>query len=113
MPATLRIAIVGGSISGCTLANGLLHLENVTFDVFESKESFSERGAAIAMHTNALASLKSAGLDPDRILKDGLGNKRGVLQTIVVRRLNDSGWDQVNRLLTNFRAVASIKEKTF
>lgn len=84
MPEFLRVAIVGGSISGCTLANGFLQQEHITFDVFESKESFSERGAAIAMHTNALAALRSAGLDPDQILRDGLGNKRDVLQTIVV-----------------------------
>ncbi|KAF2758770.1 FAD/NAD(P)-binding domain-containing protein [Pseudovirgaria hyperparasitica] len=82
MTEPLRIAIVGGSIAGCTLANGLLKYKHITFDVFESKDSFRERGAAIAMHTNALAALRCMGMEPDRILKDGHGNKRDSLRTI-------------------------------
>ncbi|KAK4635690.1 hypothetical protein CLAFUW4_01856 [Fulvia fulva] len=83
MDTPIRIAIVGGSIGGCSLANGLLPLQHITFDVFESKENFSERGAAIAMHTNALAALRCMGIDADRILRDARAVKRDVLQTIV------------------------------
>lgn len=85
MPKTLHVAIVGGSISGCTLANGLLRKTQISFDLFESKDSLQERGAAIAMHTNALASLRAMDIDVDRILNEGSASKRDELRTIVVR----------------------------
>jgi salicylate hydroxylase len=85
MPTPLRVAIIGGSISGCTLANGLLRHDHLEFDIFESKSSFQERGAAIALHTNALAALRHLGLDVDELLREARANKRDRLQTIVVR----------------------------
>ncbi|KXT12146.1 hypothetical protein AC579_10389 [Pseudocercospora musae] len=71
---------LGGSISGRTLANGLLKQSQIKWDLFESKESLPERGAAIAMHTNALAALKCMGNEADRILRDGKESKRGMAQ---------------------------------
>ena len=69
MATPTRIAIVGGSITGCTLANGLLQYPNVGFDIFESKSSFEERGSSVGIAPNAQSALRAMNLDPDAMLK--------------------------------------------
>lgn len=56
--APIRIAIIGGGIGGCTLANGLLKHENIEFDVFEGGAAFKEEGLAVGLAPNAQSALK-------------------------------------------------------
>jgi len=69
MATQIRIAIVGGSITGCTLANGLLRYPNAIFDIFESKSSFEERGSSVGIAPNAQSALRAMNLDADGMLK--------------------------------------------
>lgn len=65
MSQRVSIAIIGGGLAGCTLANGILSLPNLTFDIFESKAEFGERGAGVGLGINAQHALREMGLDPD------------------------------------------------
>lgn len=65
----IRVAIVGGSIAGCSLANGLLRSPNIDFHVFDAKPSFSERGASVGLALNARKALRALGIDVEAALK--------------------------------------------
>lgn len=80
----IRIAIVGGSIAGCTLANGLLCCKDVTFDIFDAKSSFSERGAGVAIAPNARKALRAMGTDAEAALKDAGGMKMKSTYCLIV-----------------------------
>ncbi|KAI0531670.1 salicylate hydroxylase [Xylaria digitata] len=54
----LRFAIIGGGLGGTTLANALSQIPHIQIQVFEAAASFSERGAAVALSTNALQALE-------------------------------------------------------
>ncbi|KAK3317115.1 salicylate hydroxylase [Cercophora scortea] len=54
----IRIAIIGGGLTGATLANALFHVPGLAVHVYESAPTFSERGASVALSTNALQALK-------------------------------------------------------
>lgn len=69
MAEQIRVAIVGGSIAGCTLANGLLRHSNVVFDIFESRPTFTERGASVGLADNAIHALRAMGVDVDQAMK--------------------------------------------
>ncbi|RDA90086.1 hypothetical protein CP533_5562 [Ophiocordyceps camponoti-saundersi (nom. inval.)] len=59
----LRIAIIGGGIGGCAMANGLMRIPHLDTHVFEAAPDFSERGAALGLgsnHRRALAYLLSS-----------------------------------------------------
>ena len=71
----IRIAIIGGSIGGCTLANGLLQLPNVEFDVFEKQPAFNERGAGVAIAPNAVKAIEAMGLDTKQMLQNADAKK--------------------------------------
>lgn len=76
----LRIAIIGGSLAGTTLANALLkhpNAANLHFDVFEAKASFSERGASISLAGNAISAFKAMGLDYETMFKEAGAVKVG------------------------------------
>lgn len=70
MRGELRVAVVGGSIAGCTLANGLLPHQNISFDVFESKPTFSERGAEVSLAENAQKALRETGIHVEQAFED-------------------------------------------
>lgn len=53
----MRIAIIGGGLAGATLANALINIPHIAIAVYESAPSFSERGAAVGLGTNAQQAL--------------------------------------------------------
>jgi hypothetical protein len=58
VPSRLHIAVIGGGLAGTTLANALIKIPHIKVQVFEAAASFSERGAAVALSTNALEALE-------------------------------------------------------
>jgi salicylate hydroxylase len=86
MPRKLRVALVGGSISGCTLANGLLKHPHIDFHVFESRASFTETGASVGLAANAMNSLKAIGIDVDRMRQDSGATSMSSTRYFVVGR---------------------------
>lgn len=85
MASPLRVAIIGGGLGGCTLANGLLKHRHIEFDVFEGSSTFKEQGLSVGLAHQALTSLKRI----DQRLYDGLRDAGGVpmnaAQMIMVR----------------------------
>lgn len=69
MPNTIRVAIIGGGIMGCTLANGLLQHSHIDWQIFERKSSFVERGATVGWRDNATKALAAMGLKPDEMYR--------------------------------------------
>jgi salicylate hydroxylase len=69
MPASLRIAIVGGGIGGLTAALAL-RARGLNASVFEQAEVVREIGAGVSIHPNAARLLKRIGLD-DQLRKIG------------------------------------------
>lgn len=57
-PVPIRIAIIGGGLAGVTLSNALIQIPHLDIQVYESAPSFSERGAALALGTNAQQALE-------------------------------------------------------
>lgn len=82
MSDPLRVAIVGGSIGGCTLALGLRKHPHIQFDVFE-RSTFRERGAGILIYPNGMNALRVLGVDADQMMKDA-GAFRSAYQNAVV-----------------------------
>ncbi|KAI2638331.1 salicylate hydroxylase [Xylaria nigripes] len=84
----VRIAIIGGGLAGTTLAIALSQIPHVCLEVYEAAASFSERGAAVALGTNALRAL-------DHIFppggKDDLLKKAGAVPLNSVRSVVGSG----------------------
>jgi salicylate hydroxylase len=70
MGPEVRIAIIGGGIAGCTLANGLHQCPNVRFDVFEARAIFTERGASVGLAGNAVSALRAMGMDVDQAMEN-------------------------------------------
>jgi salicylate hydroxylase len=62
MPASLRIAIVGGGIGGLTAALAF-RARGLEVSVFEQAETLREIGAGVSLHPNAARLLKRIGLD--------------------------------------------------
>ncbi|KAI0206946.1 salicylate hydroxylase [Astrocystis sublimbata] len=87
-PSHLRIAIIGGGLAGTTLANALKDIPQIQIEVFEAGATFSERGAAVALGTNALQAL-------DQIFppggKDDLLQRAGAVPLASSRSLVGSG----------------------
>lgn len=81
----IQIAIIGGSLGGCSLALGLnlLKRQDITFDVFEAW-SFSERGAGVGVHPNGQNSLRELGLDVDALLARAGAFREKTTEAIVV-----------------------------
>ncbi|KAI1432588.1 salicylate hydroxylase [Xylaria sp. CBS 124048] len=52
-----RIGIIGGGLAGTALANALNRYPHIDVQVYEAGPSFSERGAAVGLGTNALKAL--------------------------------------------------------
>lgn len=52
-----RVAIIGGGIAGASLANALVKIDRVQFEIYESGAEFSERGAAVGLAANAQRAL--------------------------------------------------------
>ncbi|KAB8360873.1 hypothetical protein FH972_024607 [Carpinus fangiana] len=65
----IRIAVIGGGLGGCTLANGLLKHPHIEFDVFEGSSAFKEQGLAVGLATNAQSALKKIGSDVHQSLE--------------------------------------------
>ncbi|KAF5622333.1 mannitol 1-phosphate dehydrogenase [Fusarium sp. NRRL 52700] len=57
-PKPLRVAIVGGGISGICLAIGLLEQPQLELTIFEASPAFTEIGAGLALGPNAQRALK-------------------------------------------------------
>lgn len=55
-PSAFHVAIVGGGISGLTLAIAL-HKRGVSFTIFEQAAAFGEIGAGVGMHANAVRAM--------------------------------------------------------
>lgn len=81
----IHIAIVGGSLGGCSLALGLhlLKRQDITFDVFEAW-SFSERGAGVGVHPNGQNSLRELGVDADALLERAGAFREKAAEAVVV-----------------------------
>ncbi|KAI0486501.1 salicylate hydroxylase [Xylaria cf. heliscus] len=82
----MRIAIIGGGLSGVSLANLLIRNPHFEIEVYESKE-FSERGATVGLSRSALTAL-------ERILPaavDTLVEKAGAVPTESIRVMVGSG----------------------
>ncbi|KAF5227964.1 hypothetical protein FANTH_14629 [Fusarium anthophilum] len=62
-PKPLKVAIVGGGISGICLAVGLLDQPQLELTIFEASPAFTEIGAGLALGPNAQRALKL--LSPD------------------------------------------------
>lgn len=71
MSHQISIAIVGGGIAGCTLANGLLQYSHIKFDIFEARATFTERGASVGLAANAVSALRVMGMDVDQAMVNG------------------------------------------
>lgn len=80
----LRVAVIGGSIAGCTLANGLLQYPDISFDVFDGKDSFSERGAGVAIAPNARKALHAMSIDAEKALRRAGGMEMKSTYCLVV-----------------------------
>lgn len=80
----IHVAIIGGGLAGCTMANGLLKHSNVTFDVFEAGSVFSERGAQISLAINAQNALREMEFDVDRMIKNSGAIKESSAKVIFV-----------------------------
>ena len=117
MAVQIRVAIVGGSIAGCTLANGLLQYPNVLFDVFESKPIFTERGASVGLAANATNALRAMGMDVDRALRDAGAMRMTSTTYLAVCCVAPfcCSSKKLVRLITDLvcRVLASIKENNF
>lgn len=81
----IHIAIIGGSLGGCSLALGLhlLKRADIKFDVFEAW-SFSERGAGVGVHPNGKHSLCELGVDADAILERAGAFREKAAEAVVV-----------------------------
>lgn len=53
----IRIAVIGGGIGGACIANALLNIPHIDFDVYEAGPEFTQRGAAIGLAVNAQKAL--------------------------------------------------------
>ncbi|KAK5991301.1 6-methylsalicylic acid decarboxylase atA [Cladobotryum mycophilum] len=53
----IRLAIIGGGIAGCSLANALGQIPHLEIQVYEAAPEFSERGAAVGLTHNAQLAL--------------------------------------------------------
>ncbi|KAI0115127.1 salicylate hydroxylase [Daldinia grandis] len=83
----IRIAIIGGGLAGATLANALIQIPHLDIHLYESALSFSERGAAVGLDTNAQQAL-------ERILPSGcqeLLKRAGAVPLNSVRSIIGSG----------------------
>lgn len=74
-PCRLRIAVIGGGLAGATLANALIQIPHLEIQVFESAPTFSERGAAVGLGSNAQQALEQ--ILPGR--KDDLLKRAGAV----------------------------------
>ncbi|RYP69607.1 hypothetical protein DL770_008213 [Monosporascus sp. CRB-9-2] len=83
----LRIAIIGGGLAGATLANALIQIPHIDIQIYESAPSFSERGAAVGLGTNAQQALEH--VLPGR--KDGLLKRAGAVPMNSSRTVVGSG----------------------
>ncbi|KAI0185281.1 salicylate hydroxylase [Xylaria flabelliformis] len=84
----LHIAIIGGGLAGTTLANALNQISHIQVQVYEAAASFTERGAAVALSTNALQALEQI-FPPGG--KDALLKKAGAVPLNSVRSVVGSG----------------------
>lgn len=69
MSESIRVAIIGGGLMGCTLANGLLRYPHIDWQVFEKKSTFVERGATVGFRDNGTKALAAMGLDYEAMYK--------------------------------------------
>lgn len=65
----LRIAISGGGLGGAAIANALHGLPHLEICIYESAESFSERGAAVGLSSNAMDALAQVVDSSDELLR--------------------------------------------
>ena len=90
-----RIAIIGGSLGGCSLALGLHNLKrpDIVWDVFEAW-SFSERGAGVGVHPNGQNALRGMGVDADALLEAADAFKEKAAEARVVGRETLNGYQR-------------------
>ncbi|KAI1395720.1 salicylate hydroxylase [Hypoxylon fuscum] len=86
-PCRLRIAVIGGGLAGATLANALIQIPHLEIQVFESAPTFSERGAAVGLGSNAQQALEQ--ILPGR--KDDLLKRAGAVPLNSARSVVGSG----------------------
>lgn len=54
----IKVAIIGGGLAGISMANALMGKAHLSVQVFEAAADFAERGAAVALSTNAQRALE-------------------------------------------------------
>lgn len=54
----MKIAIIGGGLAGISMANALMGKAQLNVQVFEAAADLAERGAAVALSTNAQRALE-------------------------------------------------------
>lgn len=86
----IKIAIIGGSIAGCSLAHGLFRHPHIEFDVFDAKPSFSERGAGVSLALNARKALHALGIDAEAALKRAGAVAMGSSYCMIVSSMSDT-----------------------
>ncbi|KAI0970623.1 salicylate hydroxylase [Xylaria arbuscula] len=68
----IKIAIIGGGLSGFAVARALSKNPNIDFHIYEAKAAFSERGASIGLANNAQQALAQiVADDPDLLVRAG------------------------------------------
>ncbi|KAI1661769.1 salicylate hydroxylase [Daldinia decipiens] len=99
----IRVAIIGGGLAGATPANALIQIPRFDIHVYESAPSFSERGAAIGLDTNAQQALehilpsgcqellKRAGAVPLNSVRSIVGSGPNAGQIVIDSSGDDSG----------------------
>lgn len=54
----IKVAIIGGGLAGISMANALMGKAHLSVQVFEAAADLAERGAAVALSTNAQRALE-------------------------------------------------------
>lgn len=81
----MHISVIGGGISGASIANALAKCPNLTVNVYEGGPAIREMGAAIGFGVNAQTALKMINPVLFKALFDAGGNAAdGYMRHIVV-----------------------------
>lgn len=87
----IKVAIIGGGIGGCAIANGLMKHKHIQFDVYEGSSAFKEQGLSVGIQVNAQNALDQMGLDAQQLLRESEGVKTATAKIYMVWRACSSG----------------------
>ncbi|CAJ2508096.1 Uu.00g092820.m01.CDS01 [Anthostomella pinea] len=83
----IKVAIAGGGIAGLALAAGLVNKEHIDVHVYESVPRYSDVGAGLALHLNAIKAMTLIGPDVRQAYFDKaltMGDEDQVMATQVI-----------------------------